>query len=465
MRRRVVITGVGAVSGFGVGLPALWAGLVEGRSALRRLGLFDASGFPWRLGAEAAGFSARDHVPKHYRKAVKVMARDTELAVAAAGSAVSDAGLVTRVSAEEGTATTYPGERLGCQIGAGLIAAEVGELAAAFSTAVVAGGGRTNGQEDWGGFDLRAWGTVKEAGGGGGMENLPPLWMLKYLPNMLACHVTILHGAEGPSNTITCSESSGLLSIGESVRVIERDDADACFSGGAESKLNPMGVLRIGLAGRLAETGDAEEGAGFVRPFDPEGKGTLLGEGGAVLILEEREAARRRGARAYAEVAGFGASHSPGRWSGMDGPPAAVGDGADEGVRDAIINALDDAAVGPGEIDAVVVGGLGVPWVDAGEAGALREVFGDRVGEIELVTTKPAIGDSMAGEGALLAAVGAACVREQRLPARLHAGRPAEGLRAGRAESRAAALRHVLMCTPSLFGQVGAVVLRRVEGG
>jgi len=460
MRRRVVITGVGAVSGFGVGLPALWSGLVEGRSALRRIGLFDASGFPWRLGAEAAGFSARDHVPKHSRKAVKVMARDTELAVAAAACAVADAGLVTRATAEDGAATTYPGERLGCQIGAGLIAAEVGELAAAYSTAVTGAG-----DPAWGGFDLRAWGAVKEAGGGGGMENLPPLWMLKYLPNMLACHVTILHGAEGPSNTITCSESSGLLSIGESVRVIERDDADACFSGGAESKINPMGVLRIGLAGRLAETGDSEDGASFVRPFDPAGTGTLLGEGGGVLILEERESARRRGARAYAEVAGFGASHSPERWCGMDGPPGATIDGPDEGVRDAILNALDDAGIGAGEIDAVVVGGLGVAWVDAGEAGALREVFGDRLGEVELVTTKPAIGDSMAGEGALLAAVGAACVREQRLPARLHAGRPAEGLRAGRAESRAATLRHVLVCTPSLFGQVGAVVLRRAEGG
>ena len=460
MRRRVVITGVGAVSGFGVGLPALWSGLVEGRSALRRIGLFDASGFPWRLGAEVVGFSARDHVPKHYRKAVKVMARDTELAVAAAGCAVADAGLVTRATAENGSATTYPGERLGCQIGAGLIAAEVDELAAALSTAV-----NGDGDADGGGFDLRAWGTVKEAGGGGGMENLPPLWMLKYLPNMLACHVTILHGAEGPSNTITCSESSGLLSIGESVRVIERDDADACFSGGAESKLNPMGLLRIGLAGRLAETGDAEDGASFVRPFDPEAAGTLLGEGGGVLILEERESARRRGARVYAEVAGFGASHSPAWWCGMDGPTGAPSDGPDEGVRDAILNALDDAGIGAGEIDAIVVGGLGVAWVDAGEAGALREVFGDRLGEVELVTTKPAIGDNMAGEGALLAAVGAACVREQRLPARLHPGRPAEGLRAGRAASRAASLRHVLICTPSLFGQVGAVVLRRAEGG
>src|ERR1043165_5499045 len=127
MERRGVITGVGAVSGFGVGVGALWEGMTSGRSAIKRIAAFDPSGFPCRLAAEATAFAgAKDFVPKSYRKAVKVMARDIELAVAAAKGAVEDAKLVTRATLPEGSGqgTTYPPERMGCQIGAGLIAAE-----------------------------------------------------------------------------------------------------------------------------------------------------------------------------------------------------------------------------------------------------------------------------------------------------------------------------------------------------
>ena len=234
MRRRVVITGLGAVTGLGVGFDAFWDGLIAGRSSIGPIEGFDAAGFPCRLAAEVTGFRARDHVPKSYRKATKVMARDIELAVGAADAAVRDAGLVTR-GLEDGE-PTYPGPRIGCNIGAGLIATETDELTSALATAT----------DESGRFDLGIWGRS-------GMNNLQPLWMLKYLPNMLACHVTIIHGAEGPSNTITCAEASGLLSLGESARVIERGSADMCLAGGTESKVCPMGLVRIGLAGRLAD--------------------------------------------------------------------------------------------------------------------------------------------------------------------------------------------------------------------
>ncbi len=144
MSRGVVITGLGTVSGFGLGADALWDGLLSGRSSLGPVTRFDASGFPTRLAAEVKGFAAKDHVPKYYRKAVKVMARDIELAVGAAKSAVLDAGLVTRATitekngaAPEGldTGLTYAPSRMGCQIGAGLIATETDELAAALATA------------------------------------------------------------------------------------------------------------------------------------------------------------------------------------------------------------------------------------------------------------------------------------------------------------------------------------------
>jgi len=453
MSRRVVITGLGTVCALGAGARALWEGLLGGRSGLRPITAFDPSGFRARLGGEVEGFSAREFVPKHYRKAVKVMARDTELAVGAALLAAEDAKLSTRAAGDESVAPTYPGERVGCQIGAGLIAAETAELASAAATAVDAHGS----------FSTRLWGTVSEAGGAGGMDNLQPLWMLKYLPNMLACHVTIIHGCEGPSNTITCAEASGLLSLGESVRVIQRGAADACFSGGAESKINHMGMMRLDLAGRLAPTGDATDGAAVVRPFDPAARGTLLGEGGGVLILEEAECAARRGARVYAHVAGFGAAHGGPPFDAID-DSASAGEQPSDGLRWAIEAALADAAAHPDEIDAIVPTGSGVPRVDDAEAGALRMVFGARLERIPLVTIRPNVGDCQAGNGALQAAVGAMCLFEQRLPARLHHGAPAPGLQAGPAGAQAAKLRCVLVCTSSLGGQNAALVLRAPDG-
>lgn len=443
MNARVAVTGLGVVSALGVGMNALWDGLCAGRTGLVPITRFDASGFPSGLAGEIKDFSAKEFVPKSYRKAIKVMARDIEIAVACARLAVDDAGLLTRNGAPDaGEApgpSTYPGPRMGCHIGAGLIAAETDELTNALATSV----------GDGGNFDLRAWGTAE--GGRGGMNNLPPLWLLKYLPNMLACHVTILHGAEGPSNTITCSEASGLLSLGESVRVIERGAADLCFSGGAESKLNLMGMLRMQLAGRLASTAGA--GAEVVRPYDPAATGSLLGEGGGILIVERLESAKSRGAKCLAEIVGFGAAQS-GRIDFRQGPEP------DDGLRDAIEAALADAGVGPGDIDAIVPHAVGVANLDRAEAGALRQVFGARLDEIEIVTLTPNIGDTIAGQGSIMAAVGAKILETQRLPARLHAGTPA-GLRAGRAESRGAAIRRVLVCCSSLGGQNAALVLSR----
>ena len=440
MSRRVVITGLGVVTGHGVGMEPLWEALCAGRSALRPIGRFDASGFPCRLAAEVPEpFSAKDFVPKHYRKAVKVMARDIELAVAAASRAVGDARVATRGTlAEDATEKpTYPGSRMGCQIGAGLIAAEADELTGALATARREGGA---------GLDLKAWGRT-------GMDALTPLWLLKYLPNMLACHVTIIHGCEGPSNTITCAEASGLLSIAESARVIERGDADMGFAGGAESKVNLMGLLRMDFAGRVAHTGSATDGGPVVRPFDPASAGGLLGEGAGLLVLEAHETAMARGARVYAEIIGQGAGHSPWREAGAMN--------ADEGYQAAVENALDDAGLRADDIDAIVPAGMGIPTMDAGEAGALRSIFGARLAEVPLVTLAPSIGNTMAGWGGLQAAVAAKCVFEQRLPARLHGGTPGAGLQAGAAAARGAALRHVLVATGASGGQNAALILRR----
>ena len=457
MSARVVITGLGCVSAFGAGHAVLWDGLVSGRSALKRITRFDPSGFPSRLAGEIAELDAKQYVPKSYRKAVKVMARDTEIAVAAAKLAVEDAGIITKGNSEDETGSnyTYRPERMGCNIGAGLIAAELDEMAAAMVTARSSAEYRVPSAEKdsaLGTFSLRAWGGgAAESSTGQGMEALTPLWLLKYLPNMLACHVTIIHGAEGPSNTITCAESSGLLSIGESTRIIERGAADLCFSGAAESKLNPMGMLRLDFAKRLAPTGESEDGASFMRPYDPAATGGLVGEGGAIAILENAETAARRGARVYAEIVGFGGSHSDARYEqGED----------DEGYRYAIENALEDAGIRAEQIDMIVPMGSGVPELDKAEIGAFRAVFGARLASIPMLTVQPSAGNCVAGAGGLQLTAATLALRNQRLPARLNAGTPVAGLLAGAAPSREAKLQYALLCSGSLGGQNAAVVLK-----
>lgn len=428
----------------GVGAEALWKGLVEGRSALGKITAFDASGFPCALGGEVREFAVKDYVPKSYRKATKVMARDTELAVAAAKLAVQDAGLTTRGTVEEGAeaALTYPAARLGCNIGAGLIAAETEEMSQAMVTALA--GGK---------FDLGRWGGGEgESGGASGMDALTPLWLLKYLPNMLACHVTIIHGAEGPSNTITCSEASGLLSIGESMRIIERGAADICFSGSAESKVNPMGLLRMDFGKRMARVDASEtDGSRVVRPYDAKGAGGVIGEGGGIVMLENRDTALQRGARMYAEAVGFGGGQSDAWYSaGAD----------DEGMRSAIENALEDAQVTAEQISCIVPQASGVGYMDRAEAGALWAVFGARLAEVPLVTIQPNIGNCVAGASGLQMVVGALCLKHQTLPARIHHGTPMPGMQAGAAPSRGAKLEYALLTSGSLGGQNAAVVLR-----
>ncbi|MEQ8769161.1 MAG: beta-ketoacyl synthase N-terminal-like domain-containing protein [Phycisphaerales bacterium] len=434
-RRRVGITGLGPVSCVGSGVDAFWSSLLEGTSGLGPIEAFDASGFASKLAGSVEGIDAKSFVPKSYRKATKVMARDSELAVAAAKLATDDAGLKTRGSEDGDGGFQIVPERTGCQIGAGLIAAEANELTRAL----------VNSLDDDGRWDVQRWGTAE--GGAQGMNNLPPLWMLKYLPNMLACHVTIIHGCEGPSNTILAAESSGLLCLGEGARVIERHDADISIVGGAESKLNLMGLMRLELLKRLAETGDESDGANIVKPYDPGAGGTLLAEGGGILIIEEMAHAKSRGARVYAEVAGFGASQSDLR--GV------------EGLELAIESALRDAGASAADIDAIFPTGLGLPAADTHELGAFEKVFGDRLGEIPVVSLAPAIGDSMAGQGGLLTAAAALAVHHQTLPARRNAGTPADGIDAGASASRDASLGNVLVCTTALGGQNAAVVLRR----
>lgn len=453
MSRRVLITGLGVVSACGLSASALWEALAGGKSGLARISAFDPSGFPCGLGGEVraapggapADFSAKDYVPKSYRKSIKVMARDIELAVAAAKLAADDAKLATRGTLSEGqTTSSYPPTRMGCHIGAGLIAAEADELTSALATSTADGR-----------FSLSTWGSGD--GGGGGMENLQPLWMLKYLPNMLACHVTIIHGTEGPSNTLLNAEASGLLSIGESMRVIQRDAADMGFAGSAESKVSLMGVLRMDLAGRLAHSPPEADPFAVVRPFASDSLGGVVGEAGGIVVLEEEGTARARGAQAYARISGFGAAHGPPAIPPLKGKAVSP-----EGLELAIRSALKDAGATPETIDAVVPQGAGSPALDRAEATAFRSVFGSRAATLPLLVLAPFVGDSAAGSGGMQAAVGALALRRQELPA--GAIRRLDGSVSGdsRVSGGRGRIGRILVCSTGMGGQSAALVLDAV---
>jgi 3-oxoacyl-[acyl-carrier-protein] synthase II len=464
-RPSIVMTGIGVVGACGVGAQPLWDALCAGRSGIGSPTRYKGEAFPCALAAEVPQFSAKDFMPKGYRKAIKVMARDIEIAVACAQLAVTDAGLTTRAS--EGAAPSYAPERVGCQIGAGLISAETSELSMALATATT---DRNDEQvRVRGGFDLRAWGTVATEATPAparGMENLQPLWMLKYLPNMLACHVTIIHGFEGPSNTITCAEASGLLSIGEGTRVIERGAADACISGSAESRINLMAVARMTLAERLCVCEPGSDALSTVRPFaaasDSKRGGGVPGEAGGLVMLEREERARARGAPPSCRVLGFGSAHAVAPLSASSG--GTLREARVRALANAARSALRDAGKQPQDIDLCVAQGLGVASSDETERGALESVFGPGVPPV--VALGHVLGDCAAGNGGLQAAIAGLVLRRQQVPEVLlahalggGAGGPAGG-KLGKPVG-GEGIRNVLVLGCSLAGQQAALVLGR----
>ncbi|MEM9751902.1 MAG: beta-ketoacyl synthase N-terminal-like domain-containing protein [Planctomycetota bacterium] len=438
MSRDVLITGLGPVSALGLGKDENWEALCAGRCGLAPITAFDASGMGAPIAGQVPAFKLRDFVPKSYRKATKVMARDIELAVIAADLAVRDAGLVTP-GTDADAERTYPAERTGCHIGAGLIAADADELTAALTTST----------DDTGGFDLQEWGVE-------GMQQLTPLWLLKYLPNMLACHVTIVHDAQGPSNTITCGEASGGLSIGESLRVIQRGDADVCLAGGAVSQLNPMAYFRQVLTGRLVSDGARKNASGCVRPFDENANGGAVGEGGGIVVLEAVETfAKREGNKqAYAKLLGFASTQTVHRQTANATP-----DAQGRGIASAIRGGLRDAGCEPNEIDAIVPFGLGHADWDGPEAAALRTVFGKELEEMPVVSLKSSVGNLNAGTGGYELAVAALMLHHGRIIPILNRGVPRPGFGCKKLTGK---LERVLVVATSVGGQNTACVLGQV---
>jgi 3-oxoacyl-[acyl-carrier-protein] synthase II len=432
--RRVVITGIGIVSPIGIGTRTFWQNLLAKQIGVRRLTAFNPSGFASQIGGEVPPFKIGDYVPKNYRKATKVMARDIELAVIAADDAFRDAGLQSRAYTET---PTIPATRFGCNIGAGLINVDLKELTSALHVA-----------RDGNKLDLHKWGRE-------GMAQLTPLWLLKYLPNMLACHVTIVHELKGPSNTITCADASSHLAIGEAFRTIQRGDAELAICGGAETKAQPMSLIRHSLLNRLTESHN-DSPAEAVRPFDADADGTTIGEGGGLLILEEFEHAKARGAKIYAELAGFGAS--------QDAYSITEADPSGKSYANAMKKSLKDAGVTAADVDLIVPHGLGIRAHDRAELAALDLAFGERLETVPVVPIKAQIGNLAAGSG-VDAATAVLCLHGGKIPAAINTRKQAGNRKLNvSTDVREAKIDVAVSTVYSLGGQNASLVFRRVEG-
>ncbi len=435
---RVVVTGLGAVSPLGLSAEQMWAGLSEGRCGIARIKAFDPAGLPCELAGEVPEYRIQDHVPKTHRKATKLMCRDIELAVIAAHEAVVGSGLVTKGIDPEHV--TVEPTRIGINLGAGMISCDMVELAPA--VAASAADGR---------FDMRRWG--KE-----GLELITPLWLLKYLPNMLACHVGIIHDIQGPSNTITCAEASAHLAIGEAAQVVARGDADVALAGAGETKIHPLLLIRQHLLGRVTTAGNDNPQAAC-RPFDANARGTVFGEGAGVVVLENLEHARKRGARILAELVGVGQSHSIGPVYDRLEP-----DG--KGLRIAIENALEDAGIGPEALDFVVPHGTGVPQDDLAEARAIAAALGPAVRKVPVWPTKSMLSTTGAASGALDVVAAVRAMVDGIVPAAKNFARPAAGCQLNVAtSSRSVKIRHAMCCSYTHGGQTAALVLKRFDEG
>jgi 3-oxoacyl-[acyl-carrier-protein] synthase II len=323
--------------------------------------------------------------------------------------------------------------RFGCNIGAGLISCDLDELTAAMHVA-----------RDAGRLDLHRW-------GGDGMAQLTPLWLLKYLPNMLACHVTIIHGLMGPSNTITCDAASSHLAIGEAFRTIQRGKAELAICGGAESRLNPMGMMRYQLLDRLNISAN-DRPAEALRPFDRDAAGTVCGEGGGLLVLEEYEHAKARNAKIYAELIGFGASQDTFHPTRPD--PTGYSHGR------AIAAAMRDADIVPSDVNLIVPHGQGIPDFDKAELNGLKSVFADTLVRPYFAPIKAQIGMLNAGCGFDVASAVLSLATGQVAPA-INTINPPAGFSLNVApQARTASLRTALTTTYSLGGQNAALVFR-----
>jgi 3-oxoacyl-[acyl-carrier-protein] synthase II len=420
---------MGAITPTGIGLSALWDSLAEGRSGVRRIEAFDPTGLPTTIAGEVRGYDAKKFVPSSQRKNLKIMARDIQLAVGTAKLAIEDAGL----------AGNQPDpERFGVSFGASMISSDLHELAPS-----------TQGCINTAGFDYKKWGSLA-------MSAMPPLWMLKYLPNMPACHISILYDLQGPNNSITQSEAASTLAIGEAYRIVARGAADLMLAGGCDSRVHPLLMTRLGLLQIGSTRNDKPEQAS--RPFDADRDGMVPAEGAGALILESLDHAQKRGARIYAEVIGFGA--------GCDALGVTARAGTQTGLKIAMAAALKDARIEPRDLGYYNAHGVSTREGDKIEAQSLRAAFGDQALEVPVSAHKSNMGNTVAACGAIEFIAGTLALQHGLIPPTINYERPDPEcpLSVVTGESRLLRKPSFLSANVTRVGQAAALVARRFEG-
>lgn len=433
---RVVITGLGAITPLGLTAGDMWEGLCAGKSGIGQIRAFDPVGFSCKLAGEVPDYKIRDYLPKSRRKSVKLMSRDIELAIIAANEALTSSSIITQGIDPE--RINVDPERMAINLGAGLISCDLVELAPAVAASI------TDGK-----FNIHKWG--KE-----GLELVTPLWLLKYLPNMLACHIGIIHDIQGPSNTITCAEASSHLAISEAAQIIERGDAVYALAGGAEAKVNPIVMIRQCLLKR-AISGNGSDPDSACRPFDANAAGSVFGEGAGIVVLENIENARKRGAKIYAEVAGVGASNNINPSYEHLEPNA-------RGTQIAIEKALADAEIEPNDLDMIIPHGTGEPADDLAEAKAIEAALGVTAMETPVWPTKSMLSNTGAASGALDVIAAACAMTDGRIPVAKNCDRKADGCNLNIVkQAQDVNINYALSCSYTYGGQTAAVVLKRPE--
>ena len=434
-RRRVVITGIGVVSPLGIGLDPFLAALKSKRSGVDVVtDVMDASAAPGNVGGEVPGFDdgvTKGAMPKKQRKFVKVMCREIELGVVSALRAVEQSGLDLDAADRS---------RVGVDFGANLMFSPPEVLEAACEACVdpVPGG-----DADARGFQFGKWGNR-------GMKVLEPLWLLKYLPNMPACHIGIALDARGPSNSLTMGGASGNAALAEAAHIIERGRADVMIAGTTGTKLHPVKTLNAGLFGDLAN-GDGPPGT-WCRPFDRDRTGQVVAEGACTLVLEERGHAEARGATIYGEALGFGsACVADPDGTGHLGPALAGAGRA----------ALRDAGLTPADLSHVNAHGTGTRSDDADECRGLAMLFDGAA--VPVTGLKGYLGNAGAGSGVQELAASLLMLREGLIPVTLNhrANDPDCGLDVVTGDHRETAGNRVFLnLSATRGGQASAAVVR-----
>ncbi|HEX4070349.1 MAG TPA: beta-ketoacyl-[acyl-carrier-protein] synthase family protein [Planctomycetaceae bacterium] len=388
--RRVVITGVGIMSPLGIGFDVFAANLLAGKSSIAQLESTPYSGSPHNVGAEIKDFNettAKNEYLKKQRKSIKVMCREIQFGVASASLAIENSGL-------DMGAVNH--ERFGVDFGANLMFSPPEVLRDAAWTCV-------SPEDSTFSFRYDEW-------GGKGLRSLEPLWLLRYLPNMPACHIGIYADARGPSNSITLNEASGNLAVAEASHVIQRDLADIMIAGTTGTKIHAVKSMHAALWDLLADHG-SDPPATWSRPFEKSRTGEVIAEGACSLILEEESHAKARGATILGRVLGSGSSCAFDRNGHVCVTRALV---------NAMRAAIRDSGLTPDQVGHINAHGLGTPQMDRDEAQAIHEVFGPAAEKIPVTALKSSLGNSGASCGTIELAGSLAGLRAGSVPPTLN---------------------------------------------